>query len=72
MCFMVQKDACTPMFIVALFITAKTQKQPKHPLREEWVKKMWSIRTMEYYLTINKNETMPFATTWMDLQTVIE
>ena len=36
-----QKDTCTPMFIATLFIIAKTQKQPKCPLIDEWIKKMW-------------------------------
>ena len=39
----------TPMFIAALFTIAKTWKQPKCPLTDEWIKKMWYIYTMEYY-----------------------
>ena len=35
----IQKDTCTPMFIAALFTTARTWKQPKCPLTEEWIKK---------------------------------
>ena len=42
-----QKDTRTPMFIAALFITAKTWKQPKSPSTEGWIKKMWYIYTME-------------------------
>ena len=42
------KDTCTPMFIAALFSIAKTCKQPKCPLTEEWIQKMWYIYTMEY------------------------
>ena len=44
------------MFIVALFTIARTQKQPKCSSAEEWVKKMWCVYTMEYYLTIKRNE----------------
>ena len=51
------------MFTEALFTIAKTWKQPKYPLMEEWMKKMWFIYTMEYYSAIKKNETMPFAAT---------
>ena len=43
-----EKDTCTHMFIAALFAIAKTWKQPKCPLTEEWIKKMWYIYTMEY------------------------
>ena len=43
----------------------------KYPLMEEWMKKMWFIYTMEYYSAIKKNETMPFAATWMDLEMIL-
>ena len=59
------------MCIAALFTIAKTRKQPKCPLKEEWKKKMWYIYTMEYYSAIKKNKIMPFAATWMDLEIVI-
>jgi len=50
------------MFIAALFI-AKIWKQPKCPLADEWIKRMWSIHTMKYYSAIKNNEILPFATT---------
>ena len=45
----IRKDTCTPMFTAALFTIARTWKQPKCPSTEEWIKKMWSLCTMEYY-----------------------
>ena len=50
----IQKDTCTPMFIAVLFTIAKTWKQIKCPLTEEWIKKMWYICTVEYYWDIKK------------------
>ena len=62
---------CTLMFTVALFPIAKTWKQLKCPLTNEWIKKMWYIYTMEYYSTIKKSEIMPFSATWMDTGIII-
>ena len=59
------------MFIVALSRTAKTWKELKCPLRDEWIKKMWYIDTMEYHSAIRKNKIMPFAAIWMILEILI-
>ena len=68
---MIQKDTCTPMFIAALFTRAKTRKQLKCLSRDEGIRKMWYIYTMEYYSAIEKNKIMPFVTTWMQLEILI-
>ena len=59
------------MFIAALFTIVKIWKQPKCPLTDDWIKKIWYIYTMEYYSAIKKNEIMSFAATWMDLRIII-
>ena len=56
------------MFIAALSTIAKVWKEPKCPSMDEWIKKMWYIYTMEYYSAIKKNEILPFATMWMELE----
>ena len=51
----IERDMCTPMFIAALFITARTWKQPGCPSTDEWIRKLWYIYRMEYYSAIKKN-----------------
>ena len=68
----IQKDTCTPVFTAALFTIARSWKQPKCPLTDEWIKKIWYTYTMEYYLAIKRNEIGSFVETWMDLEPVIQ
>ena len=52
----VERDMYTSMFIAALFIIARTWKQPRCPLADEWIRKLWYIYTMEYYSAIYSNQ----------------
>ena len=60
------------MFIAAQFTTARIRKQPKCPLTDEWIKKMWYIYAVEYYSAIKGNEIVSFTEIWMDLETNIQ
>ena len=51
----VERGTCTPMFIAALFTIAWTWKQPRYPSADKWIRKLWYIHTMDYYLVIKKN-----------------
>ena len=66
-----QRGTCTPMFIAALSTIAKVWEEPKCPSMDEWIKKMWCIYTMEHYSAIKKNEILPFATMWMELEGIM-
>ena len=68
----IQMDTCTPMFIAALFTIARTWKQPKCPLTDEWIKKMWNMYTMEYYSAIKRNKVELSVVRWMALESVIQ
>ena len=60
------------MFIAALFTITKTWKQPKSPMTDEWIKKMWYIYTMEYHSAIKRNKSGSFVEMWIDLESVIQ
>ena len=59
------------MFIAALFTIAQNWKQPKCPLVNEWIQKLWYIYTMEFYAAERKKELIPFATAWMELESIM-
>ena len=63
---------CTPMFIAALFIIARTWKQPRCPSADEWIRKLWRIYTMEYYSAIKKNAFESVLMRWMKLEPIIQ
>ena len=58
---LMHRDTCTPMFIAALSTIAKLWKELKCPSTDEWIKKLWFIYTMEYYIAMRKNEIGPFV-----------
>ena len=59
-------------FIAALFTIARTWKQPRCLLTDEWIKKLWYMYAMEYYLAIKKNKIGSFVVMWMNLESVIQ
>jgi hypothetical protein len=59
------------MFITALFTIAKLWKQPRCPTLDEWIKKMWYLYTMEFYLALKKNEIFLFSSKWTELENII-
>ena len=67
-----ERDTCTPMFITALFIIARTWKQPKCPSADEWKRKLWYIYTMGYYSAIKKNTFESGLMRWIKLETIIQ
>ena len=68
----IERDTCTPMFIAALFIIARTRKQPRCPSTDEWLRKQWYIYTMEYYSVIKKNTFESVLMRWMKLELIIQ
>ena len=68
----IERNTCTPMFITALFIIARTWKQPRCPSADEWKRKLWYVYTMEYYSAIKKNTFESVLTRWMKLESIIQ
>ena len=68
----IERDTCTPMFITALFIIARTWKQPRCPSEDEWIRKLWYIYTTEYYSAIKKNTFESVLMRCMKLEPIIQ
>ena len=60
------------MFIAALFITARMQKQPRCPSADRWIRKLWYIYIMEYYTAIKRNTFESVRMRWMELEPIIQ
>jgi hypothetical protein len=62
---------CSTSFIVALFVIARSRKQPRCPTTEEWIQKMWFIHTVECYSAIKNEDMLSFACKWLELENII-
>ena len=67
-----ERDTCIPLFTAALFTIARTWKQPRCPLTDEWMKKLWYIYTMEHYSAIKRNAFESVLRRWMNLEPIIQ
>ena len=66
-----RRAICTPLFIAAMATVTKLWKEPRSPSMDEWLRKMWSIYTMEYYASIRKDEYPTFVSTWTGLAEIM-
>ena len=67
-----ERDTCIPLFIAALFTIARTWKQPRYPLTDERIKKLWYIYTTEYYSAKGRNTFKSVLMRWMNLEPIIQ
>ena len=67
----IEKGTCTPVFTGALFTITRTWKQPRCPLSDEWIKKLWYIYTVDYYSVIKRNTFESILMSWIKLEPVI-
>ena len=68
----IERDTCIPMFFAALFIIARTWKQPRCPSADEWIRKLWYIYTMESYSATKRNTFESVLMRWMNLESIIQ
>ena len=68
----IEKDTCIPLFTATLFTIARTRKQPRGPLTDEWIKKLWYIYTREYYSARKRNAFKLVLMRWMNLEPIIQ
>ena len=66
------KSLCSAMFIAVLFVIARTWKQLRCSLMEEWIKKVWHIYTLEYYSVVKTNDILNFACKWMEVENALQ
>ena len=67
-----ERDTCIPVFITALFTIARTWKQPRCPLANDWIRKLWYIYTVEYHSAIKKDTFESVLMRWMKLEPIIQ
>ena len=68
----IEKDACIPLFTAALCKLATTWMQPRCPMTDEWIKKLWYIYTMEYYSAIKRNAFESVLKRCMNLEPITQ
>ena len=68
----IEKDTCIPLFTAELFTIARTRKQPRCPLTDEWIKKLWYTYTIEYYSAIKMNAFESVLMRWTNLKPIIQ
>ena len=68
----IEKDTCIPLFTATLFTISRTWKQPRCPLTDEWIRKLWYIFTMDYYSGIKRNAFESVLMRWMNLEHITQ
>ena len=67
----IERDTCIPLFTATLFTKARKWKQPRCPLTNERIKKLWYIHTVEYYSAIKRNIFESILMRWMNQEPII-